>query len=88
MSQFADDSMTPPPIAVKTDQFGNEIPVDRPFHPETTPGEGSFNFGGEQYDDGPSKGGSKSYGTTVSDAGQQASRVTVNAGRADRGHES
>ena len=88
MSQFADDSMTPAPIAVKRDKFQNEIPVDRPFHPETTPGMGAFNFSGGQYDDGPSKGGFSSYGVNVNDAGQAASRVTVNVGKADRGQES
>jgi hypothetical protein len=88
MSQFADDSMTPPPIAVKRDKFENEIPVDRPMHPETTAGEGAFNFSGNQYDDGPSKGGFSSYGVEVKDAGQQASRITVNVGNAGRGQES
>jgi hypothetical protein len=87
MSQFADDSMTPDPIAVKRDKFQNEIPVDRPMHPETTAGEGGFNWTGNQYDDGPSKGGFSGYGVSVNDAGQQASRITVNGGRADRGQE-
>ncbi len=90
MSQFADDSMTPSPIKVNKDKFGNELAVDRPAHENVTPAEGSFHFGGNQYDDSPGKGGFGSYGVKVSDMGQNpvVERTSVNVSRADRGKES
>ncbi len=57
MSQFADDSMTPPPISVTRDQYKNEIPSDRPMHGEATPGKGAFDFDCGHYAEGV-KGGS------------------------------
>ena len=87
MSQFADDSMTPSPLTVTRDKFGNEIPSDQPMHTNTTPSEGSFNWGGNQYDDSPGKGGFGSYGSAAS-APQGVSKISVDNSRADRGQES
>lgn len=89
MSQFADDSMTPAPIGVKRDKFGNELPSDRPMHENTTAGEGGFHFDGNQYDDSPGKGGFGSYGKSVEDRGKEpkAERSSVNVAKAERGKE-
>ena len=90
MSQWADDSMTPSPLKVTKDKFGNELAQDRPSHNNTTAEEGSFHFGGNQYDDSPGKGGFGSYGVAVEDYGQnpKVERSTVDNSRADRGRES
>ena len=85
--QFADDSMTPSPITVNRDQFMNELPSDKPMHTDNTAGEGAFNWGGNQYDDGPSKGGSKSYGRSMSGYSGTAEKMSVDVSRADRGRE-
>lgn len=89
MTQFANDSMTPAPLTVTRDKFGNEIAADKPMHENATPGEGSWSFDEEHYDDGPSKGGFQSYGTAVSgNDGPSSERTTVDNSRADRGKES
>jgi hypothetical protein len=87
MGQFADDKMTPSPLNVSRDKFENEIPTDKPMHGNSTDGEGAFHWDGNQYDDGPSKGGSKSYGQSV-EAPTGVERNTVDVSRADRGKES
>lgn len=86
--QFAGDAATPEYLGVSYDQFGNEIAEDRPMHSDSTPGKGSFNFSGNQYDDSPGKGGFGSYGTSVNSPGTSSSSVTVDNSRADRGKES
>ena len=83
MSQFADDSMTPSPISVTRDQWGNEIPSDRPMHDNTTAGKGKFSFGEGHYSD-DFNGGFSGYGKSVADKGQR-SAVIVDGSRADRG---
>lgn len=87
MRQFANDSMTPSPISVSRDKFQNEIPSDQPKHTNTTAEEGMFHFDGNQYDDGPSMGGFKSYGREVS-APTGMDKISVDNSRADRGKES
>lgn len=79
-NQYADDSMTPPPISVSRDQYGNEIAADRPMHENSTPGVGSWNFGAGHYDD-DTKGGSD-----VS-MPEGVEKVMVDNSRADRGKE-
>lgn len=80
--QFADDSMTPGPISVSRDKYQNEIPTDQPHHENTTPGEGGFHWGGNQYATDFS-----SYGQSVGGA-KEASRTSVDVSRADRGADS
>jgi hypothetical protein len=81
--------MSPSPIKVNKDKFGNELAVDRPMHDEATAQMGDWNFGGNQYDDSPGKGGYGSYGSKVTDLGQspKVERTSVNVGRAERGKE-
>lgn len=86
MSQFADDSMTPSPISVSRDKQGNEIPSDRPMHDEATPGRGSFDWTGNQYDDSPGKSGFGSYGVSV-DSNKGAEKKFVNGMNPSRGGE-
>lgn len=69
------------------DKFGNEIPGDKPMHENTTAGEGSFHFEGEQYSDGPWQGGyGSNYGVEVG-AANKIERTVVDNSRADRGKE-
>lgn len=79
--QFADDSMTPSPISVSRDKYQNEIPTDQPHHENTTPGEGGFHWGGNQYATDFS-----SYGQSVNSE-SSPSRTSVDVSRADRGPE-
>ena len=84
--QFANDSMTPSPISVSRDKYGNEIPSDRPMHGECTPGMGSWSFDEGHYSD-DWNGGFRPYGVSVEDKGQNPSRsmISVDNSRADRG---
>lgn len=89
--QFANDSMTPSPISVSKDKYGNEIAVDQPMHDNTTPAVGSFSWGEGHYaDDCGNNGGYGGYGVSVADKGQSpsAERTSVDVSRADRGKES
>jgi hypothetical protein len=88
MSQFADDSMTPAPIKVSRDKYGNEIPSDSPMHSDNTAGEGAFHWEGNQYDDSPGKSGFGSYGSSVDAGTNKSSTTMVNAGSNKRGEES
>lgn len=88
MSQWADDSMTPSPLKVTKDKFGNEVAADQTNHTNTTAGDGAFHFSGNQYDDSPGKGGFGSYGVSVDYGQNKPERSTVDNGRADRGKES
>lgn len=105
--QFAgssgEGSVSPDPLDVSYDKYGNEIASDRPYHQDTTPGEGKFGFNnpsrtsisgaqsqtGRQYAD-DWQGGYRPYGVTVQDKGQNpgASVISVDNSRADRGKES
>jgi len=87
--QFANDFATPDPIAVTRDQYKDEIPTDRPYHTDTTPGHSNPTYTGRQYSDDWS-GGFETYGVSVTDKGQSPSRetVSVNPNSADRGKES
>jgi len=87
--QFANDSMTPEPIAVSRDEFKDEIPTDRPMHTGCTPEHSNSLYTGRQYSD-DWKGGYENYGTSVADQGKSPSRetVSVNPHSADRGKES
>lgn len=73
-------------ISVTRDQYGNEIPSDRPMHENTTPSKGSFNFGGGQYSD-DFNGGFSKYGVSVTPQNGR-NEIAVNVSRADRGQES
>ena len=91
MPQFADDSMTPSPLGVSRDAYGNEIAEDRSSHDNTTPGKGSWSFDENHYaSDCGNKGGYGGYGVPVADKGQSPSseRTTADASRANRGAES
>lgn len=87
--QFANDFATPDPIAVTRDQYKDEMPTDRPYHTDTTPGHSNPTYVGRQYSD-DFNGGFSPYGVTVMDKGQSPSReqVAVNPNSADRGKES
>lgn len=86
MSQWADDSMTPPAISVSRDKYGNEIAADRSSHTEATPGKGGFAWGEGHYSD-DWQGGYSSYGQSVSGS-NSVERNSVDTSRADRGKES
>ncbi len=86
MPQFADDSMTPPPLTVTRDKYMNEIPADKPMHGNSTPGEGSWSFDEAHYSD-DWMGGNTPYGVSVSPP-TGVERTTVDTSRADRGKES
>lgn len=77
-------------LNVSYDQFNNEWAEDRSMHAEATPGKGSTNWSGNQYDDSPGKGGYGSYGVSVADLGKSpvVERASVDNSRADRGKES
>ncbi len=89
MRQFANDSATPPPIEVTRDKFKDEMPTDRPYHMDTTPGHSNSTYTGRQFSD-DFMGGYENYGVTVADRGQSPSKetVSVNPNSADRGKES
>ncbi len=80
-TQFADDSMTPSPISVSKDKYGNEIAADKPMHENSTPGEGAFGWTEGHYAQGPGN-----YGKEVS-APEGVDKMTVDNSRADRGKE-
>lgn len=74
-------------LPVTYDQFNNEIAADRPFHENTTPEQGSWNFSGKQYSE-DWMGGNKDYGMNVgADFGKtpKVERTIVDNSRADRG---
>lgn len=81
--QFADDSMTPPPIADHDDEYKNCIPTDRPMHENTTPGMGAFNWDAGHYATDFS-----SYGKQVASVAPSKVTVDVNPHAANRGDES
>ena len=87
--QFANDSMTPEPIAVRRDKYDDEIPTDRPEHENTTPGMSQALYVGRQYSS-DWMGGFDAYGVSVKDMGKTPSRETmsVNPNSADRGRDS
>lgn len=87
--QFARDFATPPEIAITRDKYNDEIPTDRPYHTETTPGHSNPAYVGRQYSD-DFMGGYQAYGVTVADRGQSPSKeqVAVNPNSADRGKDS
>ncbi len=87
--QFANDSMTPPPISVSRNEFKDEIPSDRPSHENTTPEHSNPQYTGRQYSD-DWRGGFTPYGKSVTDMGQSPSKkvVDVDVRRADKGPES
>ena len=82
MGQFADDSMTPDPISISRDKYGNEIPTDKPMHDNSTPGVGSWSWDENHYANDP-KGG-----VSVAPPSLSSERITVDNSRADRGMES
>lgn len=84
--QFARDSMTPSEIAITRDRYQDEIPTDRPYHMDVTPGHTNPLYVGRQYSD-DFMGGYQAYGVTVADRGQSPSKeqVSVNPNSADRG---
>lgn len=87
--QWANDSMTPEPIGISRDAFGNEWAKDRPMHADTTAGEGTTNFDdatGQYSQDW--KGGFRSYGKSVSAPEISRSSVVVDNNAANRGPES
>ena len=87
--QFADDSMTPDPISVSRDKYGNEIPSDRPYHGENTPGKGGWAWNEGHYST-DFDAGFGSYGKSVEDKGKspKSESTSISGGRADRGKES
>jgi len=88
--QFADTDKLTASFNIKRDQYGNEIPVDKPEHSNATPEEGDFHWDGNQYAD-DFNGGFNKYGVVVNDdRGQhpKVERITVDAGQAKRGEES
>lgn len=48
-NQFANDSMTPPPIEVNRNKEMDEIPVDRPMHDNATPEQNGPLYFGDHY---------------------------------------
>jgi hypothetical protein len=88
--QFAGDAMTPEEIAIRRDQYFNEIPTDRPYHTDSTPGHSNPTYVGRQYDTIVTSPMGNQYGTSVTDMGQSPSKsqVSVNPNSADRGKES
>lgn len=89
MPQWADDSMTPSPISVSRDKYGNEIPTDQPKHDNSTPAMGAFSYDEGHYstDFGAGFG---SYGVNVPDKGQNtdSQSMDVNVRPSNRGKES
>ena len=82
MRQYSDQAES---ITVNHDQWGNEIPVDKPNHTGTTAGEGGFNFGANHYSQ-DWEGGHMQYGVTVN-TGTNVEHTSVDVSRADRGKE-
>lgn len=83
--QFANDAATPDPISVSRDGHKNEIPSDRPYHDDTTPGHSNSLYVGRQFDTIVKEG--TGYGVSVTDKGQSPSRevTSVDVHGADRG---
>jgi hypothetical protein len=87
--QFARDAMTPGEIDITRDRYYNEMPADRPYHVDVTPGHSNPTYTGRQYSD-DFMGGYQAYGVTVTDRGQSPSKeqIAINPNSADRGKES
>jgi len=83
--QYADGPVEK--LAVTYNQDYSEIAEDRTMHTNTTPGEGSWNWSGNQYSTDFGGGESKSYGSPVADQGESPKEVSVDNSRADRGRE-
>ena len=83
--QFADDSMTPEPISVSRDEYKDEIPSDRPYAENCTPGHSNPLYTGRQYSD-DWNGGYRAYGKSVG-AAPKASVVGIEGDKANRGPE-
>ena len=79
--QFANDSMTPEPIAEHEDSYGHCLASDRPMHEEATAGNGSFNWDAGHYATDFS-----GYGKSA--GGSKATSVDVTGDKANRGAES
>jgi hypothetical protein len=86
--QFANDSMTPEPIAVRRDKYDDEIPTDRTEHTNTTPEMSDGLYIGRHYSE-DWMGGFDAYGVSVKDQGKTPTReqVSVNPNSAKRGGE-
>ena len=84
--QYADGPVVK--LGVTYNQDYSEIAEDRTMHQNTTPGEGNWNWSGNQYNTDFGGGESKSYGQSISTDGRTPVESTVvDNGRADRGKE-